>query len=125
MDVLRESISLDDVEKALKLLPKTLDETYERILQSIPDNRKSDAIRILQWLIFSARPLRIEEVAELLVSNPDMKIPSSMSKDVRSTLRISLHIVGALSQFRSLQTNMILQIPTKRSDWPISRFRNS
>ena len=73
MDVLRESISLDDVKKALKSLPKTLDETYERILQRIPENRSSDALRILQWLIFSARPLRVEEVAELLVSNPDMK----------------------------------------------------
>ena len=73
MNILRESISPNDVKKALKSLQKSFDETYERILQSFPDNRSSDALRILQWLLFSARQLRIEEVAELLVSNPNMK----------------------------------------------------
>jgi ankyrin repeat protein len=73
MDVLRTCISLDEIVQALKSLPKTLDETYERVLLRIPAERVKDALRILQWLVFSARPLRINEVAELLVANPERK----------------------------------------------------
>jgi hypothetical protein len=71
MDVLRTCINPAKIVQALKSLPKTLDETYERVLLSIPTDRSKDALRILQWLVFSARPLRIDEVAELLVADPE------------------------------------------------------
>lgn len=51
--------------QSLATLPQTLDETYERILTSIPREDCVYAIRILQWLTFSARPLSIDEVAEV------------------------------------------------------------
>jgi ankyrin repeat protein len=47
-------------------LPETLDETYERILRSINKAQKEDARRLLQCLAIAVRPLRIEELAELL-----------------------------------------------------------
>jgi hypothetical protein len=47
-------------------LPKTLDDIYARILCNIDEAYSQDAFRILQWLVYSARPLRIEEVAEVL-----------------------------------------------------------
>jgi ankyrin repeat protein len=47
-------------------LPQTLDQTYERILTSISEKDSVFAIRILQWLTFSARPLSLEEVAEVV-----------------------------------------------------------
>jgi hypothetical protein len=50
----------------LKSLPKTLDETYERILCNISEGYIDYAIRILRWLTFSARPLTVEEVAEVV-----------------------------------------------------------
>jgi hypothetical protein len=71
MDIIRTCICQDEIIQALESLPETLDETYQRILQSIPINRSKDALRILQWLVFSARPLRIDEVAELLVADPE------------------------------------------------------
>jgi hypothetical protein len=71
MDVLRTCISPAAINQALQSLPETLDETYERVLLGIPTNRSKDALRILQWLVFSARPLRINEVAELLVADPE------------------------------------------------------
>src|ERR1700728_1831825 len=71
MDVLRTCINHVEIVQALKSLPKTLDEIYERVLLSIPIYRIKDALRILQWLVFSARPLRIDEVAELLVADPE------------------------------------------------------
>jgi ankyrin repeat protein len=54
------------LKKALTRLPPTLDETYERILAGINDDYSIYALRILQWLTFSARPLSIEEVAETI-----------------------------------------------------------
>ena len=50
----------------LNELPETLDETYERILKGIKKAQKDDARRLLQCLAVAVRPLRVEEVAELL-----------------------------------------------------------
>jgi len=47
-------------------LPETLDETYERILRGIYKAQKDDAHRLLQCLAVAVRPLRVEELAELL-----------------------------------------------------------
>jgi ankyrin repeat protein len=47
-------------------MPETLDETYERILRGINKAQKEDARRLLQCLTVAARPLRVEELAELL-----------------------------------------------------------
>jgi ankyrin repeat protein len=52
------------LQRALATLPPTLDQTYDRILAGIDENYSQYAIRILQWLTFSARPLSIDEVAE-------------------------------------------------------------
>jgi ankyrin repeat protein len=54
---------------ALDSLPKTLDETYNRILQTIPHEYKRTTLRILQFLTFSKRPLRIEEVVDVIAVN--------------------------------------------------------
>jgi ankyrin repeat protein len=56
---------------ALKTLPPTLDETYERILRSIRQEDINYAIRILRWLAFSVRPLTIAEIAEVVAIDID------------------------------------------------------
>ena len=56
-----------DLPRVLNELPKTLDETYEEILKRIDDAQKDDTHRLLQCLTVAARPLRVEEIAELLV----------------------------------------------------------
>jgi hypothetical protein len=53
------------LQKALRTLPPTLDQTYERILVRISEDYSQHAIRMLQWLAFSARPLSVDEVAEV------------------------------------------------------------
>ena len=47
-------------------LPETLDETYERILSEIPKSNQVHAHRLLQCLTIAVRPLRVEELAEVL-----------------------------------------------------------
>jgi hypothetical protein len=57
-----------DIEKALKQLPKDLDETYSRML-SQPDisEYEDEVYTILQWLAFSNRPLKLSEAVETVV----------------------------------------------------------
>ena len=64
LDTLRRCIKPAALRKALASLPKTLDETYERILCNIDQDHAEDALKVLQWLAFSARPLELQEVAE-------------------------------------------------------------
>ena len=53
--------------KTLKNLPKTLDDTYDRILAAIPDETWQIARSALMLLTQSIRPLTIEELAEAMV----------------------------------------------------------
>ena len=53
IDVLRRlKCERDNVKKALKSLPKTLDETYEMILLAIPHEDLVVVSHILQWISY-------------------------------------------------------------------------
>lgn len=52
------------VQKTLKSLPKTLDDTYTHMLEKIPEDYVEDVRRILSCLICSFHPLAIEEIAD-------------------------------------------------------------
>ena len=53
-------------------LPKSLDETYERVLKGIHETNRSHVHRLLQCLAVSIRPLYVVELAEILTSDPDV-----------------------------------------------------
>ena len=50
----------------LEELPEALDETYERVLRGINKANRHHAHRLLQCLTVAIRPLRVEELAEVL-----------------------------------------------------------
>ena len=50
----------------MKELPESLDETYERILREIRKQNQGHAHQLLQCLVAAVRPLRVEELAEVL-----------------------------------------------------------
>jgi len=52
--------------RVLEELPKPLDETYKRILRDINNSNQKQAHRVLQCLAVANRPLRVEELAEVL-----------------------------------------------------------
>jgi len=54
------------IRRALDDLPESLDETYERILFSIVEERWEYAQRLFQCLAVSFRPLCVDELAEVL-----------------------------------------------------------
>ena len=55
--------------RALNETPATLDETYERTLGEIEDANWEAAQRLLQCVAVASRPLRAEELAEILAFN--------------------------------------------------------
>ena len=58
---------MSDLRKALRSLPKDLDETYARILQDIDNKGYGDQVaKILQWLAYSAGRMSLNEIAEVL-----------------------------------------------------------
>ena len=59
----------------MKNLPKTLDDTYARILTNIEEDYQQEALSALLWLAFSERPLKIEEIADAAVVNPQSDPP--------------------------------------------------
>jgi ankyrin repeat protein len=62
------------VARILEELPETLDETYERVLREINKANREHARRLLQCLTVALRPLRVEELAEVLAI--DFNAPS-------------------------------------------------
>jgi ankyrin repeat protein len=59
------------VQGILDDLPDTLDETYERVLKDINKANQKHAIRLLHCLTVTIRPLRVEELAEVLAVDFD------------------------------------------------------
>jgi ankyrin repeat protein len=57
----------------LESLPKTLDETYERILLRISEQNRPKACVILRWLTFSIRPMQLQEIAEATAVEPEYR----------------------------------------------------
>jgi ankyrin repeat protein len=65
METLRQCLTRN-VQRVLNELPKSLDETYKRVLEEINEVNREDAYRLLQCLTVAMRPLRVEELAEVL-----------------------------------------------------------
>ncbi|KAJ8131087.1 hypothetical protein O1611_g2540 [Lasiodiplodia mahajangana] len=73
LDELEKRSKPRGVRRALTNLPESLDETYARIIASIPHKHKQVAIRILQFLTFSERPLSLEEVVDSIAVDTETR----------------------------------------------------
>jgi hypothetical protein len=65
------ALSSAECEGILEELPETLDETYKRVLKEINKANREHARRLLQCLTVALRPLRVEELAEVLAIDFD------------------------------------------------------
>ena len=93
MNELKDCFNQDDLEGQLSRLPRSLDEVYNRIVSGISIKYREDALKILQWLSFSIRPLKLAEIAQVTCMVPDADQglrfkPSRVSADPRSVLTI-------------------------------------
>ena len=55
-----------DLRRVLHELPETLDQAYENVLNSIDEEDRGHAHRLLQYAAVAIRPLRVEELAQAL-----------------------------------------------------------
>ena len=69
-----------DVKIALKQLPPDLDQTYDNILLSVRPSDHEYLRRALRFVVFSARPMTLVEVAEAVIIEPGM---SETDEDAR------------------------------------------
>ena len=70
LDTIEKCQTLDDVENALKVLPKDLNETYECILLKIFNEGEATAKcaeKVLRWSVGSMRALRLRELEEAIM----------------------------------------------------------
>ncbi|KAH9167683.1 hypothetical protein EDB89DRAFT_1813408, partial [Lactarius sanguifluus] len=70
LEMLRNCLP-QNVQRVLRELPKSLDETYERMLREIGKVKSDQAYRLLQCLTVATRPLRVDELAEVLALDFD------------------------------------------------------
>jgi hypothetical protein len=65
LETLRHSFP-QNLRRVLEELSKSLDETYERLLKCISEDNREYACRLLHCLTVAIRPLRVDELAEIL-----------------------------------------------------------
>ena len=123
LDSLKKCLSLKSVQKALKSLPKTLDETYERVLQEIDEEYQHVALEALRWLCFSEEILKINELAEAavfsaVVQAPSKEKPFDVGFDPNERIQDPLDILGILSGL------VITRSPAQRTFLGESNDRN-
>ena len=86
--------------KSLATLPQTLDQTYDRILTAVSEEDCEYAIRILQWLTFSAQLLAVKEVAEVVA----IDVAGNCAFDCDEVLEDPLEAVNICSSLVTVTT---------------------
>ncbi|KAH7016244.1 ankyrin repeat-containing domain protein [Microdochium trichocladiopsis] len=113
IDVLRECLAPKSVFRELNNLPPTLDATYARILQNIRPEHMDCAKRLLQFLAYSERPLRIEEAVDALAVDPDCQPrfdPRNRMPDAEEVARYCSSLVVLVRQEDHRSGTMIVEI---------------
>ncbi|KAN0126421.1 hypothetical protein V8E52_000061 [Russula decolorans] len=82
VDRLRRTLPAS-IRKVLNDLPKTLDETYSRTLLGIDEEKREYAQRLFRCLMVSIRPLRVQELAEIVVIQFDEEALPTFNADWR------------------------------------------
>lgn len=73
LDAIGTCLSKQDLWDTLSSLPSTLEEMYGNILSKVPQRYQVTVHRILQYLIFSYRPMKAAELVELPGINIESK----------------------------------------------------
>src|ERR1700761_8406060 len=106
LEVLRHCLPAS-IRQTLDQLPESLDENYLRVLSQIPQANQTHAHRMLQCLVVAVRPLRVEELAELLAFEFD-DTQGGIPKH-RAAWRLDDRMQAVLSTCSSLVT--IIDVP--------------
>src|SRR5690242_3025726 len=113
MDALELCLDYHSLRGALTTLPKTLDETYSRTLTSIPPEHRQNALKILQLLTYSERPLLRDEVVDAIAVNvnesphfsPEYRMPDP--QEIARYCSSLVAVVTKITVFRGMATERI------------------
>ncbi|KAK1047098.1 hypothetical protein LTR74_017830 [Friedmanniomyces endolithicus] len=102
LDTLAQCVTRGKVRRALRDLPKTLDDTYARILSRIDEGQNAEeALKILRSLAYAERPLTANEVLEVtgILTEKDSSHfdEDEVLRDSRDSLRICSSLVSITS----------------------------
>jgi hypothetical protein len=112
---LKSCLSITAVKNALKTLPKSLDETYDRILLGIDEQNHNFTIAALQWLVLSERPLQVKELAEAVIIQPYSGTVNAEDRllDPRDVLRVLSSLVVTWKEARPGESDQDSGQPSK------------
>ncbi|KAF8496449.1 hypothetical protein F5888DRAFT_387239 [Russula emetica] len=82
LEVLQPTLPFS-IRRILEALPESLDDTYERILREIREPNQGHARRLLHCLAAADRPLRVEEIAEVLAIDFNTEAIPKLNPDWR------------------------------------------
>ncbi|KAH6646797.1 hypothetical protein BKA67DRAFT_496362, partial [Truncatella angustata] len=102
LDALEDCLERKSLFRALQSLPKTLDETYERILASIPSAHVQHTRRILQFLTYSERPLRLDEAVDAIAVDVGKNVARGRRFDFKDRLPVPEEITRYCSSLVAL-----------------------
>ncbi|KAI9836775.1 MAG: hypothetical protein M1819_000940 [Sarea resinae] len=103
---LGENTQANEIKRALRAMPKTLDATYSRVISNLNPKYRRDAIRLLQWLFAARRVLRLSEMVEALTV--DSEDCSRLGRDDRQ-----LYCMEVISQCSTLvDISMVCHYPS-------------
>ncbi|KAK7427631.1 hypothetical protein QQZ08_005906 [Neonectria magnoliae] len=69
LDEIATATTTKSARDKLSRMPASLEESYERMLNDIPDEDKKDAALIFQWVVVSRRPMTTVELATVMTLN--------------------------------------------------------
>lgn len=73
--------NLRSLKQQLCTLPKDLQETYGRLLRT--SLKQDDLLRLLQWVAFTSRPIKLEELAEVITIDFPLGEQPCYDRDLR------------------------------------------
>ncbi|KAL2047254.1 hypothetical protein N7G274_001273 [Stereocaulon virgatum] len=100
LDALKSCLKPSLVRQKLRMLPKDLLGTYSRILENVHEDYRNDAYNALRWLAFAGRPLKLSELIESLLVDPENDPPFN-SEDRLSDPHAILEILPGLISISS------------------------
>ncbi|KAH6839397.1 hypothetical protein B0I37DRAFT_357994 [Chaetomium sp. MPI-CAGE-AT-0009] len=97
LDALEGCYTPPAVRQALCSLPMTLNETYSRILARLPKSNLPGAKRLLQFLAYSERPLRVAEAVDVFAVDTSQKPRFDTKNRMPNPMEISKFCTGLVT----------------------------
>ncbi|WPA97796.1 uncharacterized protein RHO25_002407 [Cercospora beticola] len=108
LDALKDCVNLRSLRDALSFLPEDLDGTYSRILEKVSEGNSRDMIRVLQFLTFSERPLRLDEAIDAIAidteESPAFRAENRMPNP-KDIARVCSSLIKIITRQRALEDN--------------------